>query len=668
MSNQLLSPSQNPYQWPEFQSLTAEDYVVAARQGAALQQEELEAITANNEPATFDNTLVALEASGQVLRRTLMTYFTVLSAHGTEDLRAIQSEMSSIMTRQQDAIYLNETLFSRLQALNLDSLVGEDARLAEQTLREFEQAGAALGSEAKDKLSKLNEQISELSSQFSNLALENQNKHAVHFADAAELEGLGDAAIAAAAKAAIDAGYQDGFLLPLVSPSQQPVLSQLARSESRRKVHEASLSRGLKSTLELAAQMASLRAERASVLGFANHAETVLADATAPSTAAVAERLAELTAPAVRNANAEAEILSGLAGGPINAWDWRYYSEKVLQEKFSVDTSALREYFELERVLVQGVFATATRLYGITFTERFDLPGYHPDVRVWEVFDADGSALALYTGDFLARPTKKGGAWMTTLRDGASFLNERPIVTNTLNIAPPADGEPVLLTLDETNTLFHEFGHALHGMFANGKYASLAGTSVPRDFVEFPSQVNEMWALHEDVVGGYAKHYATDEPLDPSVLESLRASELWGQGFATTEYLAASVLDWSWHTIEPGTVIADPEAFEQQVLVEAGFDPQMIAPRYRTGYFQHIFANGYSAGYYSYIWSEVLDADTVQWFAENGGLMRENGNRFREELLSRGNTRDPLESYRLFRGRNAEVEPLLRRRGLVNAE
>ncbi len=398
----------------------------------------------------------------------------------------------------------------RSKALDLNALEGEDARLADQTLREFELAGAALGAEAKGKLSKLNEQISELSSRFSNLALENQNAHAVHFADAVELEGLGEAAIASAAKAALDAGYRDGFLLPLVSPSQQPVLSQLARSDSRRKVHEASLSRGLNSTLELAAEMASLRAERASVLGFSNHAETVLADATAPSTAAVAERLAELSAPAVRNANAEAAILSEVAGGAINAWDWRYYSEKVLQEKYSVDTSALREYFELERVLVHGVFATATRLYGITFAERFDLPGYHPDVRVWEVFDADGSALALYAGDFLARPTKKGGAWMTTLRDGASFLDERPIVTNTLNIAPAADGEPVLLTLDETNTLFHEFGHALHGMFANGKYASLSGTSVPRDFVEFPSQVNEMWALHEDVVGGYAKHGLRD--------------------------------------------------------------------------------------------------------------------------------------------------------------
>ncbi len=668
MSNPLFSPSTKPYQWPAFDQITAEHYLSAARQGASDQLTEIEAIASNADSASFENTFLALEASGQLLRRALMTYFSVLSAHGTEDLREIQSEMSAIMTRQEDAIYLNETLYSRLQEVDTSGLEGEDARLAEQTHINFELAGAALDSESKAKLSQLNEELSDLSSQFSNRALENQNAHAVYFENADELEGLDESAVASAARAALEAGHTSGFLLTLVSPTQQPVLSQLARSESRRKVYEASVTRGLDSTVEIAAKMAALRAERAKVLGYANHAESVLADATAPNTQAVADRLAELTRPAVRNALAEAETLRELAGTSINPWDWQYYSQKVLQEKFAVDSAAVREYFELDSVLINGVFATATKLYGITFEERFDFPTYHPEVRVWEVFDADGTAMALFTGDYLARPTKKGGAWMTSLRDGASFLNERPIVTNTLNIAPPAPGQPVLLTLDETNTVFHEFGHALHGMFANGKYASLAGTSVPRDFVEFPSQVNEMWALHEDVVPGYAKHYLTGEPLDPRVLDSIRDAELWGQGFATTEYLAASVLDWAWHTLDAGTQIDDPEAFEQQVLVQAGFDPALIAPRYRTGYFQHIFANGYSAGYYSYIWSEVLDADTVQWFAENGGLMRENGNRFREELLSRGNTRDPLESYKIFRGRTAEVEPLLRRRGLVNAE
>jgi len=670
MQNPLLTPSARPYQWPAFDVLTAEHYLEAAKLGAAEQRTELQRIIDEQEPATFANTFLALESSGQVLRRAIMTYFSVLSAHGTEPIRAIQTEMSSIFSSQEDEIYLNQSLYSRLQAVDCSELSGEDARLAEQTLKEFTLAGADLADAQKQQLKQLNSQLSELSSQFSNRVLENQNAHAVHFDSVGELDGLSAQAVESAAQAAKQAGHSAGYLLPLVSPTQQPVLESLTSSEARRKVFTASVSRGIdnNATVHLAAEMAKLRADRAALLGYANHAETVLAQATAPSTAAVEERLAELTKAATANARKEAEVLGNIAGHEVNAWDWKYYSNQVLREQYAVDSEALRDYFELDRVLIDGVFATATKLYGITFSERFDLPTYHEQVRVFEVFDSDGSSLALYTGDYLARDTKKGGAWMTSLRDAASYFNERPIVTNTLNISAPAEGDPILLTLDEANTLFHEFGHALHGLFSNGKYASLSGTSVPRDFVEFPSQVNEMWVLDENVLPGYAVHHQTGEQLDEATIARLRAAGLWGQGFATTEYLAASVLDWAWHTISAGTVIDDPVQFEQQVLVDAGFDAQMIPPRYRTGYFQHIFANGYSAGYYSYIWSEVLDADTVQWFEENGGLMRENGNRFREELLSRGNTRDPLKSYELFRGRTARVEPLLRRRGLVNAE
>ncbi|WP_440102496.1 M3 family metallopeptidase [Glutamicibacter mishrai] len=670
MQNPLLTPSARPYQWPAFDVLTADHYLEAAKLGAAEQRNELQRIIDDQGAPTFANTFLALESSGQVLRRAMMTYFSVLSAHGTEPIRAIQTEMSSIYSAQEDEIYLNQSLYSRLQALDCSQLTGEDARLAEQTLKEFKLAGADLDETQKQQLKQLNAQLSELSSQFSNRVLENQNAHAVHFDSAEELAGLSDQAIESAAQAAKQAGHSSGYLLPLVSPTQQPVLESLSDSEARRKVFSASVSRGVgeNPTVQLAADMAKLRAERATLLGFANHAETVLAQATAPSTAAVEERLRELTKAATANAHKEAEVLGNIAGHEVNAWDWKYYSNQVLREQYAVDSEALRDYFELDRVLIDGVFATATKLYGITFVERFDLPTYHEQVRVFEVFDADGSPLALYTGDYLARETKKGGAWMTSLRDAASYFDERPIVTNTLNISAPAEGDPILLTLDETNTLFHEFGHALHGMFSNGQYASLSGTSVPRDFVEFPSQVNEMWVLDKQVLPGYAVHHQTGQLLDAQTISKIRAAGLWGQGFATTEYLAASVLDWAWHTISADTAIGDPVQFEQQVLEDAGFDTALIPPRYRTGYFQHIFANGYSAGYYSYIWSEVLDADTVQWFEENGGLMRENGNRFREELLSRGNTRDPLESYELFRGRTARVEPLLRRRGLVNAE
>ncbi|MEG1444785.1 M3 family metallopeptidase, partial [Glutamicibacter sp.] len=615
MQNPLLTPSTRPYQWPAFDQLTAEHYLEAVRLGAAEQREELQRIIDDAQAPTFENTFLALEASGQTLRRALMTYFAVISAHGTEDLRAIQSEISSIWTRQEDEIYLNQTLYLRLQALNYEGLQGEDARLVEQTLKNFQLAGAGLGDAEKDQLKALNAKLAELSTQFADLVLENQNAHAVHFDDAEELAGLSSQAIESAAQAAKQAGHASGYLLTLVSPTQQPVLESLASSQSRRKVFNASISRGTEenATIHVAAEMAQLRAERAALLGFANHAETVLAQATAPSTAAVEERLAELTKAATANARQEAQVLGKIAGAEINAWDWKYFSNQVLREEYSVDSEALRNYFELDRVLVDGVFATATKLFGITFSERFDLPTYHQDVRVFEVFDADGKPLALYTGDYLTRNTKKGGAWMTSLRDAASFLDERPIVTNTLNITPPAPGDPVLLSMDEANTLFHEFGHALHGMFSSGKYASLSGTSVPRDFVEFPSQVNEMWMLHEDVVSGYAIHHQSGEVLDDALIEKIRAASLWGQGFATTEYLAASVLDWAWHTISAGTVIEDPLQFEQDVLQGAGFDSAMIPPRYRTGYFQHIFANGYSAGYYSYIWSEVLDADTVQW-------------------------------------------------------
>lgn len=670
MQNPLLTPSAMPYQWPAFDILTAEHYLEAAQLGAAEQRTEIQRIVDEAEAPTFSNTFLALESSGQTLRRALMTYFSVLSAHGTEPIRAIQTEMSSIYSAQEDEIYLNQSLYSRLQSVDCSDLVGEDARLAEQILQEFKLSGAGLDEAQKTQLKQLNAELSELSSTFSNRVLENQNARAVHFDSAEELDGLSAQAIESAAQAAKQAGHASGYILPLVSPTQQPALESLTNSESRRKVFTASISRGLDEnpTVELAAQMAKLRAQRAALLGFANHAETVLAQATAPSTAAVEQRLTELTKAATANADKEAAVLSKIAGLDVTAWDWKFYANQVLREQYAVDSESLRNYFELDRVLFDGVFATATKLYGITFTERFDLPTYHEQVRVFEVFDADGSPLAIFTGDYLARDTKKGGAWMTSLRDAASYLDERPIVTNTLNISAPAPGDPILLTLDETNTLFHEFGHALHGMFSNGKYASLSGTSVPRDFVEFPSQVNEMWVLDEQVLPNYAVHHETGEPLDQETISKVRAAGLWGQGFATTEYLAASVLDWAWHTISSDTVIDDPVAFEQQVLADAGFNTELIPPRYRTGYFQHIFANGYSAGYYSYIWSEVLDADTVQWFEENGGLMRENGNRFREELLSRGNTRDPLESYELFRGRTARVEPLLRRRGLVNAE
>ncbi|MFF5790923.1 M3 family metallopeptidase [Paeniglutamicibacter sp. NPDC012692] len=671
MQNPLLERSTLPFEFPDFPAITAAHYLEAAETGVARHLEELLAIARNAEAPTFENTFVALERSGQLLRRTIMAYWTVFSAHGTDDLREIDPTLQALVSGHMDAIHLDQELFDRLASLDASGLQGEDARLVSETLRTFRAAGAELDADKKATLRELNGRITDLSSEYSRKLLGAMNDAAVHFGDAGELAGLSEGELASAADAAREAGHESGYLLTLVLPTSQPLLATLENTESRRRLFEASVTRGQHGenrTLEVAAQMAALRATRAELLGHATHADVVLEGATAPSLEAVRERLAELVPAAVANARAEADELARISGAPVNPWDWAYYSAAVAKERYTLDRAALREYFELDAVLTRGVFAAAHRLYGLSFAERTDLPLYHPDVRIWDVFNEDGSVLGLFLGDFFARPTKSGGAWMNSIRESVGLFGELPVVTNTLNIPKPAAGEPALVSFDEVNTLFHEFGHALHGLFSAGKYPSLAGTSVPRDFVEYPSQVNEMWSLHQDILPGYAAHTQTGEPLPEGTIDKLEAAALWGEGFATTEYLTAAVLDLAWHSLPVGEPVEDPAAFEDRVLKEAGLIPDLVPSRYRTGYFKHIFDGGYSAGYYSYIWSEVLDADTVEWFTENGGLRRGNGDHFRSELLSRGNTRDPLESYELFRGRPARIEPLLVRRGLSTGE
>ncbi|BAS09207.1 peptidyl-dipeptidase dcp [Arthrobacter sp. Hiyo4] len=485
---------------------------------------------------------------------------------------------------------------------------------------------------------------------------------------AAELAGLPADDVASAAEAARAVGHDGKFLLTLIQPSNQPALAALENRDIRRRLFEASISRGSGGSLdvlELARSTARLRAEKAALLGFANYAELVVDRQTARDFDAVQSMLTRLAPAAVRNADAEAAALTEAAGHRLEAWDWAFYSAKVRREKYAVDEQALRPYFELERVLRDGVFFAATSLYGITFHERKDLAGYHPDVRVWEVRDQDSSGLGLFLGDYYTRESKRGGAWMNSLVDQSGLLGTRPVVINNLNISKPPAGEPTLLTLDELRTTFHEFGHALHGLLSNVTYPRFAGTAVPRDFVEYPSQVNEMWILWPEVLANYARHHATGEPLPQQVADKLNDSRLWGEGFGTTEYLGAALLDLAWHVLDETEIPDDVLGFEAKSLAAAGVAHALIPPRYRTGYFQHIFAGaGYAAGYYSYIWSEVLDAETVDWFTENGGLTRDNGERFRQELLSRGNSRDPLESFRALRGRDARLEPLLKRLGL----
>ncbi|WP_028269074.1 M3 family metallopeptidase [Arthrobacter sp. UNC362MFTsu5.1] len=669
MTNPLLTPSPLPFGLPPFAEIDEADYSEAVRSGLAEHLAEVQAIVDNTEPAAFENTVLAMERSGQLLQRAAASFFTLVSADASDGIRALETELSPEFSAHQDAVYMNRRLFDRFAAVDTTGLDDESARLVEEYLKEFRQSGIQLEDAGQDRLRAVNAELSRLGTEFGQRVKEAMKTSALLLDDAVELSGLPADDIASAAEAARAAGHDGKYLLTLIQPSNQPAMASLENREVRRRLYEASISRGSSGgsldVRDLVKSMVALRAEKARLLGFANYAELTVDRQTAPDFEAVQSMMNRLAPAAVRNADAEAAALAEVAGHPLEAWDWAYYSAKVRRERYSVDEQALRPYFELDRVLRDGVFYAATSLYGVTFHERPDLKGYHPDVRVWEVRNEDGSELGLFLGDYYSRESKRGGAWMNSLVDQSALLGTKPVVINNLNISKPPAGEPTLLTLDELRTAFHEFGHALHGLFSNVTFPRFSGTAVPRDFVEYPSQVNEMWIMWPEVLANYARHHVTGEPLAQDIVDKLNESQLWGEGFGTTEYLGAALLDLAWHVLDESGVPADVLAFEAKALAAAGVAHSLIPPRYRTGYFQHIFAgDGYAAGYYSYIWSEVLDADTVEWFKENGGLSRANGDFFRAELLSRGNSREPLDSFRAFRGRDARLEPLLKRRGL----
>ena len=669
MTNPLLDPSPLPYGLPPFAHISAAHYAEAVEAGLAAHLEEIDAITGNPDPATFLNTAVAMERSGLLLNRAAAAFFTLVSADAGDDIKALETELSPRFSAHQDAVYMNRGLYERFSAIDVDGLDAESIRLVQEYLKEFRQSGIQLDDAGQDRLRTVNAELSRLGTEFGQRTKEAMKASALLLDNPADLAGLPEEDVAGAAEAAKAAGHDGKYLLTLIQPSNQPALASLENRTIRRRLFEASLSRGTDGgpldVREIVTATVRLRAEKAALLGFANFAELVVDQQTAPDFSNVQAMLRRLAPAAVHNAQAEADALAGTAGHHLEPWDWAYYSARVRKEKFQVDEQAIRPYFALESVLNDGVFHAATQLYGITFHEREDLEGYHPDVRVWEVRDEDGTGLGLFLGDYYTRESKRGGAWMNSLVEQSSLLGTRPVVINNLNITKPAPGEPTLLSLDEVRTVFHEFGHALHGLFSSVTYPHFSGTSVPRDFVEYPSQVNEMWIMWPEVLANYARHHSSGEALPQVIVDKLNDSLLWGEGFATTEYLGAALLDLSWHVLSQADVPGDVLAFEAKALAEASIAHPLIPPRYRSGYFQHIFAGaGYAAGYYSYIWSEVLDADTVEWFKENGGLTRANGDRFRSELLSRGNSRDPLESFRLFRGRDAELAPLLKRRGL----
>lgn len=676
--NPFFADSPHYFNFPPFDLIANEHYQPAFERGMAEQIAEVEAIAGQAAAPDFENTIVALELSGQLLNRVASVFFALSSAHTNDDIQALEQQLAPELAAHNDAILLNRDLFARISALyeNRDELGldPESHRLLERSYIDFVRAGAALDEDQQERLRDINARVAVLETRFSQNVLSEVNELAVVVDSREELTGLDEALITAAENEAEARDMQGRFVIPLLNTSGQPPLASLQNRDLRQRILETSISRGSRGgeydNRETLTEVLRLRAERARLLGYENHAAYVLEDETAGSVQAVNERLAELAPPTVANARREAADLQQMIDDSgedftLAAWDWAYYTEILRAERFDFDESQLRPYFELDNVLLRGVFYAAERLYGITFEERLDLPVYQEDVRVFEVFDVTGETLALFIADFYARPNKRGGAWMNAYIAQSHLLGNRPVVGNHLNITKPPEGEPTLLTFDEVTTAFHEFGHALHGMFSDVRYPSFAGTSVPRDFVEYPSQVNEMWAVWPEVLENYAVHFETGEAMPQELLDKVLSTQQFNQGFATAEYLAASIVDQALHQLAPEDVPGAEEVmdFEAAVLEQAGIAMDEIPPRYRVPYFSHIMG-GYSAGYYSYIWSEVLDADSVEWFLENDGLLRENGIHFRRSLLSRGGAEDAMTLFRNFRGRDADINALLERRGL----
>ena len=672
-SNPFAHRSTLDYELPPFAQITDGDYLPAFYAGCEEQLTEVEAIIASGEP-TFENTFVALEKSGQMLARMLMVFYNKSSSDTSDSLIAIEEEMAPKLSAHSDSIKLNPELFARIKKLYENraslGLNEEDANLLDKYYTDFIHAGAHLTEAQRETLKGLNEQLSKLQTQFDKSVLAEINDQAVIVDDVKDLDGLSENEIAACQAAAKDRGLEGKYLIGAVNFSGNPLLASLKNRELRKKVMQNSLMKANRDnendTKKILVEMATLRATRAKLFGVKNHAEWVLQTNTAKNPINVHKMLRQIAPAAVRNAKAEgADLQKAIGDGlQLESWDWDLYTEKVRLEKYNVDTTAMRPYFELERVLEDGVFFAANKLFGISFKERKDLLTYHPEARAFEVFNEDGSKMGLFIGDFYTRDSKHGGAWMNNLVDQNFLFNQLPVVVNNLNIPKPPAGQPTLLTFDEITTLFHEFGHALHGLLSTVKYIRTSGTNVERDFVEFPSQVNEMWILWPEVVQNYARHYESGEKLPQEWIDNLNASKTFNEGHDTTSYLAAAILDLAWHELEDGQTVDDVIAFEKKAIEDYGLDFAPVPTRYRSTYFSHIFAGGYSAGYYGYIWSEILDAETVDWFKENGGLTRENGEHFRKELLGRGSSIESMQMFKNFRGREATIEPLLKRRGL----
>ncbi|MDT8069774.1 MAG: peptidyl-dipeptidase Dcp [Terriglobia bacterium] len=676
-NNPFYAPSKLPFQAPPFDKIKDSDYQPAIEAGMAEHRKQIEAIANNPAAPTFENTIVAMEKSGQLLQRATTTFFAVVGANSNPDLLKVRQIEAPKLAAHQDAIYLDAKLFKRVATIYKErqslKLTPEQLRLIEYEYKEFVRAGANLSESDKAELKKINEELATLSETFSSKLLAATKEGAYVTTDKAALAGLSDAEITAAAEAA-KGRKVEGYVLSLQNTTQQPVLAELTDRSTRQAIFERSWGRtergDANDTRDTIAKIAQLRAQKAKLLGYPNFAAWKLTDQMAKTPAAALKFMDDLVPAATARDAAEAKDIQDLidkqtGGIQLQPWDWEFYSEKVRKAKYDLNEEEVKPYFELNNVLQNGVFFAANQLYGLTFKERTDLPVYAPGVRVFEVSNADGTPLALFYCDYFKRDNKRGGAWMNNLVEQSWLLGTKPVVTNVANFAPPAPGEPALLTSDDVRTMFHEFGHALHGMFSDAEYPSLSGTSTARDFVEFPSQFNEHWATYPSVFAHYAKHYKTGAPMPKELAEKIAKAKTFNEGYDTTELLAAAELDMKWHALPADAALQDPDSFEKSALEQSHLWITYTPPRYRSSYFAHIWGSGYAAGYYAYIWTQMLADDGYQWFEEHGGLTRANGDRFRKMVLSRGNTEDLEKMYETWRGKKPSIEPMLKYRGLV---
>jgi peptidyl-dipeptidase Dcp len=676
-TNPLLHPSSLPFHAPEFNKIKDSDFQPAIEEGLRQQEREVEAIANNSAPPTFENTIVALEKSGQLLSRVYAIFNGLVGANTNDTLQKVQETEAPKLAAVQDAIFLNGKLFQRVEAiydkraaLKLDP---ESKRLVEYYHQQFVLAGARLSDADKAALKKLNQEDATLQAQFMNRLLGATKAGALVVDNKAALAGLSPAEIEAAAQAAKARGLENRWVIPLQNTTQQPDLVSLTNRDTRQKLFEHSWTRAeqgdANDTRKIIARLAQLRAQEAKLLGFPNFAAWKLQAQMAKTPEAVNRFLDQLVPPATARAKKEAADLQHLidqqhGGFTLQPWDWSFYAEQIRKAKYSVDQAQVKPYFELKRVLTDGVFYAAHQLYGLTFKERHDLPVYEKSVLVFEVFDKNGQPLGLFYGDYFKRDNKAGGAWMDVFVGQSKLLGTKPVIYNVANFAPPAAGQPALITSDDVVTMFHEFGHALHGFFASQEYPSLSGTAVARDFVEFPSQFNEYWAFEPTVLAHYAKHYQTGQPMPQALVDKIIAARDFNAGYNMTELISAAELDLQWHTLPASAPLQDVDAFEKEALAKTHVDLPQVPPRYRSSYFLHIWANGYGAGYYSYLWTQMLADDAFDWFKTHGGLTRENGEHFRQTVLSRGNTEDLGVMFHNLTGHDPEIGPMLKLRGL----